>query len=489
MSWIYENRQFYSVKNGLVQARRFFGSWELRVHEVNQACSALNDVWRNALYKHIPKTARIRKILILGLANGSTLSFYRKRFRGCHITAIEWDESMVKFMDETNVFRPGERPDVLIGDAAELLKTIPGQFDLICVDLFTGPDPSPLIDTPNFQHEIVNHLDHYGYVLINTFRSPLIFNGWKNQFILTEQWMTYSNHMYLLRLHGAGTLGDELPNGYERYQANHEYLKREYTNRNTYRLIEAGKNLGLRISFWLVCFEFYRGDHEPILLPDEDFRLVFWYPTSCIDRPRHWWRFPLQLDRGKTGYTVVEKDEPYWQAWSSQARRHRRAWYRQHRYVFCEPLLEEYLKNYALCSLNAGLVKGFSRSIQRKIRNHGTHVRLFGIRDTTTGSLIAGLTTLEIKNISQSIHVSSFILDEARTTPAGTALIEAWFADGQKRGIRFFEFDGFWAPGDPVSWKNYSVFKSQFNVRFIIYPKPLIRWMPRKKYTKTLSTN
>lgn len=481
MSWLYEVRRFQSPQNGQVIARRLFGRWELRVNGTHQACSALDDVWRTALNKHIPRTARIQRILILGLANGSTLPFYRKRFPDCHITAIEWDARMVEFMDATQTFQKNERPEVLIGDAAELILSISGRFDLVCIDLFNGKDPSPVLQNASFQQAIAEHVDAYGFVLINTFRTPFSMLGWKESFCLVEKWQTYANQMTLLRPHGAGTLGDTLPEGYERAQANHEYLKREFANWNTYRLISSGKSLGLRMPLGLLCFEFYRGDHEPELSADEDRRLVFWYPTSRIDRPKPWWRLPFQLDRGKTGFAIVEAGEAYWQAWSSQARRHRNTWYRQHRYILCTPSLDEYIEAYARCSLNPGLVQGFSRTIQRKKKSHGERLRLFGIRDTETGNIIAGLTTLELGEILQSVHVTSFILDEARKTPAGTALIDAWFADGQKRGFRFFEFDGFWMPGEPKSWKKYSAFKQQFNIWFILYPKPLIRWIPRKK--------
>lgn len=481
MSWLYETRQFPSEKNGLVACRRLFGRWELRVHGTSQACPALDDVWRIALKKHLPAAARVKRILMLGLANGSTLRLFRKRFPGCHITAIEWDAEMVAFMDATQNFHEGERPDVLIGDAAELIHQVPGSFDLICLDLFDGEYPSPILESVPFQQAVAARLDPYGYLLVNTFRTPFSLEGWKQNFRLMEDWKTYSNNMHLLRKYGAGTMGDPLPQGYERYQANHGYLTREFTGWHRYRLIPAGKNLGVRMPLGFLSLEFYRGDEEPILETDEERRLVFWYPTSRIEKPPHWWRLPFQLDRGKTGFTIVEPHEAYWQAWSSQARRHRNAWYRQDRYVVCTPSLDEYLETYAQCSLNPSLVQGFSRSIRHKAEAHDERLHLFGIRDTQTGGLVAGLATLELPDISQSLHVTSFILDEARSTPAGTALIDAWFADGQKRGFRFFEFDGFWAPGDPRAWKKYSAFKQQFHVFFIVYPKPLVRWMARKK--------
>ncbi len=480
MSWLYETRQFLSPQNGLVHCRRLFGRWDMRVQGTSQVCSALDDVWRIALNRHIPRAASIKRILILGLANGSTLPLYRKRFPGCHITAIEWDASMVDFMDATQHFGKHERPDVLIGDAAELIQHVPGRFDLICIDLFTGESPSPLLQQPSFQKAIAEHLEPYGYILINTFRTPFSLEGWKDRFRLIEEWHTYSNQMHALRLYGAGTIGDPLPQGYERFQANQEYLKREFSDWHSYRLIPSGKNLGLRMPVGPICFEFYRGDHEPDLSADEDRRLVFWYPTSRIDKSRHWWRLPVQLDRGKTGFTLVEAGEAYWQSWSSQARRHRNAWYRQDRYRITTPTLDTYIEAYSGCSLNPGLVRGFSQSLRHKAKVHGERLHLFGVHDTETGRLVAGLATLELRDISQSLHVTSFILDEARSSPAGTALIDAWFADGQSRGFRFFEFDGFWAPGDPKNWKKYSAFKQQFHTSFIIYPKPLIRWMPKR---------
>lgn len=480
MSWMYEKRQFTSHQNGVVDCIRWFGKWTLRVNGTSQAGSTLTDVWRHALRKQLPREFFGKRILMLGLANGSTLPLFRKRFPGCHITAIEWDPDMVKFMDETTKFRPNERPEILLGDAKLRIQDAAGTYDLICIDLFDGDQPSPLLQNANFISALEHRLERSGYILVNTYRTDFPLEVWGEAFLYCKTWQTYANRLHLLQLHGAGNVGDVLPKGYERYQANQGYLRREFGDWPQYTLITSGKNLGIRMPLGPICLEIYRGDQEPQLIPDEKRRLVFWYPTSFTGKPSGWYRFPIQLDRGKTGFTQVEPTEAYWLCWSSQARRHRQAWYKQSRFILCTPSLDEYLDAYTHCRLDPGLVKSFSRAIQHKAKQHGERLKLLGVRDSVTGLLIAGLATLDLPDIAQSMHVTSFILDEGRTTPAGTALIDAWFSQGRQRGIRFFEFDGFWAPGDPKKWKKYSAFKQQFGVYFIVYPKPLVRWMRKK---------
>ena len=108
-------------------------------------------------------------------------------------------------------------------------------------------------------------------------------------------------------------------------------------------------------------------------------------------------------------------------------------------------------------------------------RAHGDLFHLYGVVSLDTGELIAGLAVLDVPEIRVSIHVTGFILPIARHTPAGVGLINHWFCESQSRGIRFCDFDGFFAPGDPISWKGFSRFKSQFGVRFVAYPDPFWR--------------
>lgn len=481
MSWLYETLDVSSERSGPIHCRRLFGRWEVSVGGNSQTCALLDDLWQDALFKRLPKDAKVKRILMLGLGTGSTLRSFYRRFPGCKITAIEWDPEMVRLMDRFMGFSLKERPEVHVGDVQEILPTLSGHFDLICSDLFEGKRVSPVTISDAYLENLRRLLNPYGFLLLNAFAQPEVIESWKASFVLMKSWQYHTNAVGLFCLSGAGVVGDRLPHGYERYMANRFYLEREFGTWSRYQVMHSGEATGVRQALGPGLVEFYRGDREPVLLSETRGRLVFWYPTTRLDRLKDWYRFPLQNDRRKTGFAVVEPGEFYWKSWSSQAQRHRADWFKQDRFVLVKPDFSEYAQAYARCHLDRDLVKSFTHSIERKMRSHAGLVRLYGIRDRQTGALVAGLTTLDIPEIQQSMHVTSFLLDEARKTPSGVALIEAWFSEGQARGVRFFEFDGFWAPGDPVSWKGYSQFKAQFNIHFIVYPKPLMRFVAARK--------
>lgn len=83
---------------------------------------------------------------------------------------------------------------------------------------------------------------------------------------------------------------------------------------------------------------------------------------------------------------------------------------------------------------------------------------------------------IDVPEASLSIHHMAFYLPTAEHYSANVGLIDAWFRHGIERRLRFLDFDAFYAPGDPRSWRGFSRFKSQFGTRFIRYPNPLVKW-------------
>ncbi len=447
-----------------------------------QASDYLLGMWREALNKYLPSPFEAKRILMLGLAIGNTLPIYHKRFPKAHITAIEYDPVMVRFMDEHKTYAPAPRPTVLVEDALLALPKLTGIYDLIIVDIFDGKAKgmTPVIGDPTFWPNIARLVHKHGIVIFNSFKEPHLVARLPKELLPTKKWKYYCNTLFMLRPPTAGVVGAPLPVGYERLSATRAFLEREYADHPTHALISSGEACGIRKSLFGIKIELYFGDTEPKLTPDTTRRFVMWHPTTRTEKPSGWHRFFTRTYRRKTGFHDLAAENEYWKTWSSQAQRHRITWKKQ-TLLRVEPIsADAYLQAYKTTSTNFILLRLFVHSITRYAAHQGERLHCYGVRNAA-GTIIAGFCALDIPETKLSLHVTSFHNAEARKTSAAAGLIDAWFADEKVRGYRFLDFDAFWEPGDPASWKGFSHFKAQFGVHFIRYPKPLWRWMGKKK--------
>jgi hypothetical protein len=297
-------------------------------------------------------------------------------------------------------------------------------------------------------------------------------------------WQEHGQWLAVFRQHGAGVRGDILPKGYTRYDEARGYLQREFQDWKRFHLTSCDNLLGIEARLGPLRIEQFFGNEEPVCSAQNRARWIIWYPTTYEGQPPGWHRSPFYNYRRKTGFTQIKTGEEYWKSWAELAQRQRAAWHKQDDYFLSPVSVEEYCEVYQKKSGKKQLIIDlFSEAVRRKARCHGDRLRMIGIRRKQDQRLVGGFVALDIPENHLSYHVTSFILEEARKSPVGVAMVDAWFRQGQAAGIQFFDFDVFWAPGDPEEWKGFSRFKGQFNVWYILYPRPLMRWIRAKKST------
>lgn len=478
MSWLFEKKRISSEKNGMVEATRLFGRWSVWSGGNGQASSYLRALWKRALARHIPVDLHPKKILILGLGLGDTLPLYKKRFPDAHITFIEADPDMVALAKTLMPKGFFETVDILIGTALEQLTTLTQTFDLIIVDIFEGKRVARNVLDPAFWPRVHARLHRHGAVIYNAFREPEHAQHILPHLHIVETWKYVANHVVLLRPATAGVVGAPLPTGYTRLFATPAFLERDLSARRGMNIARAGDMVGIARNIGPIRTEIYFGDTEPILEPSAQHRLVFWHPTTRTQAPPAWKRMPLRSHRRKTGFHHLINDTPYWESWSSQAKRQRQAWHKQTTYTLVEPTLEAFVEAYKQQPKDAWLTAVFVDYIHGYRRAHGDRLHFYAAQNSE-GKLIAGFVALDIPESNQSFHVTSFLLPEARNTPCGVAVVDAWFADSQRKGFSFLDFDSFWDTGDKKNWKGFTAFKAQFGVHFIRYPHPFVRFIPK----------
>lgn len=172
LRWFFERRLIRSRMNGLIDARRVFGQWQVWVNGCQQTGGYVHAMWKDALSRIRtlrPAAATSRNILMLGLGGGGEIQQIYRHFPACRISAVEHDKEMISLAEELALWRPFPPPRIIADDAAEALASLEERFDLIIVDIFRGPEPSPLLQDERFLKALRAHLSDSGIVLANVY--------------------------------------------------------------------------------------------------------------------------------------------------------------------------------------------------------------------------------------------------------------------------------------------------------------------------------
>ncbi len=477
MSWFFASRKIRSEKNGIIRCSRILGAWEVTVDGYYQTARYITAMWQRCL-SHVPKHSSVKRVLLLGLGAGGTIDTICRRFPHARITAVEWDPNMIALTQELKLYPAAFEPSIIQDDAALAMPKLTGTFDVIIFDLYRGEHPSSLIADESFLRHVQRLLSRDGYFLVNVFREVQMLSFVDHFFARWQDVRFKFNTCAVYRHVGLGRVGDPLPAEYVPYRMDEAYLAREGRAAvNIDGVAGEPGMLGRRWHHGPLRFEAYFGNQEPKPIAGQGCRLVIWQRITRSDQPSGWRRSPVMMHMRKTGFAEIGFDERYWNNWSSHAQRHRKQWLDHKPYDLVEVSHEQFIQAYKSSSVRKRLKELFLGLVEQKRKAHGDLTHYLVAKRRTDGRLVAGFAFLDVPESRQSIHLISFVEPEAEKSSVGTGLVDAWFRYGIKRGLRFLDFDAFYAPHDPRSWRGFSRFKSQFGIHFIAYPQALIRFV------------
>jgi ubiquinone/menaquinone biosynthesis C-methylase UbiE len=478
MSWFYERFTVPSEINGPITCLRTLGQWSVTAGGNGQANPYLNQLWKEAFQK-LPEDLPIRRILMLGFGPGETLRLYAKRFPKASLTVIEIDPVMVDLARRFGRLSGSRTPEILIGDALEVLPRIQGQYDLIVLDLFSGMKVAHASYEQTLVSSVLRLLQPHGAILMNAYLEPLAFEPLQKHCALVKRWMFRHSHVALFRPWGSGTVGDPLPAVYQHSMTCEAFIRREYAHQQRrYEVVHSGQAVGVRKKLPGFVFDYYYGDQDPALGDrPKGARLTFWQPIESVPkRPVGWRRCPFPGNRQLTGFAQIPLEGSYHTHWSDHAKRHRERWLKQTDYELVDADVKTYNDAFATCGKRRSLISIFSDEVRRKAEANGDRLTLRIARHKETREIIAGFAALWIPEIQQTFHVTSFITSAGQKTSVAFGLVDDCFRIAQARGCRTLEFDGFWTKGSPNSWKGFSRFKSQFGIFYVRWPGLWVRW-------------
>lgn len=196
MSWFYEDFYSTSTYNGEIHVRRLLGTWSVVVNGCDQTSPYLKKMWRTLFRTH-PLHPAPRAILMLGLGAGGEISTLNRVFPNSTLTVIEQDPEMVLLSKKLQLYKPYPYPQVIEGNALEIVPTLPTSFDLIICDIFEGKSPSHIVGNIDFLKTIREKLTSTGYAVFNIYADTDLLTPLQSVFSRCSPW-TYKFNTIVL---------------------------------------------------------------------------------------------------------------------------------------------------------------------------------------------------------------------------------------------------------------------------------------------------
>ena len=472
---LFFTEHIFSPQNGLIKVRKLFYSYEVVAGGCFQSGWYVTALWRKML-REVSADHKVKTVLMLGLGGGGGIAEVRKKFPFAHIIAIEHDPVMAGIAKRIVFDKLKYSPELIIEDAKIALEAFVFQkrkFDVIISDIFNGNKPSPLMYSPSFISLLGKVLENSGYLLVNFYKNEKTIAPIFGEYFSCWDCLKYnSNRMRIYRHFGEGKVGDPVPKDFVNKEQSKIYLSAQLSRPWSTRLVGNEGCFGVCYFWRLFAIEWYSSDQEPTIIPWKGVRLIVWHPITQVNPKKGWWRNFLTRSGWQLQLGFAKNSERYWDSWSKHAKRHREKWQKDAQYVLHKATIDEFEKTYlASGKLDFLLRTGFMRVVRFHWEKHPENLDLYLVKDTQKEKDIAGLATVNYFDISQSRHTISFICEEAQKTSVGYGLIDNWFLQTGKVGIKYLDFGVVWKKGNPRAWKGYSNFKQQFGLQLISYPR------------------
>jgi spermidine synthase len=136
LSYIYPiTKRISSKYSGVLELTWYNGKQVLNTQNANYSYGSLQKILAYSLSKINLK--EVNDVLLLGLGAGSVVQSLRRDFQfNKHITAVEFDEVIIKIAKDTYGVFEEDKLEIVCTDASSFVQSCNANFDLIIIDLF-----------------------------------------------------------------------------------------------------------------------------------------------------------------------------------------------------------------------------------------------------------------------------------------------------------------------------------------------------------------
>jgi hypothetical protein len=213
---------------------------------------------------------------------------------------------------------------------------------------------------------------------------------------------------------------------------------------------------------WFQIIKFEKIDEEPnIQMLKEKYWVkhawIIWIPVTRTDIPAGWRK--LWLTSHYVTTWIVTLDEEYWKKWNERSRRARKK-YQQNGVEIKMVSPHEFVEGFKETPTKHAFKKDYI-----KYYTHITTINPKNIRSYVAyyeWKIVAGLAVHDYNDGKSSVHLVAYTNRKYYHTQAGTGLIDRWYADSVKMGIKYIDFDRLREKYGPGDQKGYTEFKENF---------------------------
>jgi hypothetical protein len=191
--------------------------------------------------------------------------------------------------------------------------------------------------------------------------------------------------------------------------------------------------------------------------------VIFWWPMRIIEKPLWWFRIPTIISKflfhsSRSSFSVLDRED-FWNKWSPKARAHRRkiVQWKESGKLRVESISDprEYLNVYVKTKVPDPYKEYLLQWCKKKfaIGNEGTRIYMAYIDNQPLAGAIF------IDEWVTSEYFTSFYSRESHPYHLGVAIMDTWFADSYKMGIKYCDLDHMRDKGQSFGFAGYTKFK------------------------------
>jgi spermidine synthase len=196
------NKRILTKFNGPVYITTHKRKKELDTETVNYSFGSLQRILEHGIKKI--DLRNIKSVLVLGLGGGSVIVSLRDKFRfKGKITAVELDPVIIRIANQEFRISKDYKPQIIKGDAFEVVKSIRPSFGLIIIDIYIHNRVPSRTFSLIFWRNIYRILDDGGYVIFN---ADIEGNNRKSLAKVMDRFDTHYTFRVLKKVGGSNTL-------------------------------------------------------------------------------------------------------------------------------------------------------------------------------------------------------------------------------------------------------------------------------------------
>lgn len=195
----FKTKKIHSFFNQEISFKRsIFGNQSICAFGLYFSGTYIEKIWLR-IFKHLKRKKKFspQNVLLLGQAAGSAFYSAQKVWPYIVLTGVDIDKTIIdlgkllytpdffshKSEHNSKKVEESKQPKTFVMDANKFLDINQEKFDLILIDLFSGPQPSELIVNDNFIKKIGLHLNNKGYFVLNIYKKNKEINKkWQKYF-------------------------------------------------------------------------------------------------------------------------------------------------------------------------------------------------------------------------------------------------------------------------------------------------------------------